>query len=142
MGRKAKVLNLSIEERASLEAGYKNSDSSVFSRRCHIILLKSDRRSSTEIGTIVGLNRQSVDSWVKRYQLEGLSGLLTKSGQGRKLILDPETEAFKVRQVVENERQRLKSAKVILEQELNKEFSLKTLQRFLKNLGQDGNESV
>jgi hypothetical protein len=39
-----------------------------------------------------------------------------------------------VRQAVQKERQRLGQAKLLLEQELQKEFSLKTLKRFLKKM--------
>ncbi|MFT2011598.1 hypothetical protein ACMA1I_23210 [Pontibacter sp. 13R65] len=39
-----------------------------------------------------------------------------------------------VRQAVVGERQRLGQAKLLLEQQLGKEFSLKTLKRFLKKL--------
>ena len=48
----------------------------------------------------------------------------------------------KVKALVKKERQRLKHAKEDLEKELGKEFSLKTLKRFLKNLSADGNASV
>jgi|AP41_2_1055478.scaffolds.fasta_scaffold191601_1 Transposase and inactivated derivatives len=142
MGRKAKILKLTSEERQALKEGYKSSGSGVFSQRCHIILLKSGNRSSKEIGEIVGVTDQAVNNWVKRYKSEGLSGLFTKPGQGRKPILDPISESLKVREVVESERQRLKNAQAILEKELGKEFSVKTLQRFLKNLGQGGSEFV
>jgi len=142
MGRKVKLLKLTEKERQALEQGYKNSGSGVFSQRCHIILLKSKHRSSKEIGDILGLTDQAVNNWVKRYESAGISGLLTKPSQGRKPILDPVLEQDKIRKVVESERQRLKNAKAILEQALDKKFSVKTLQRFLKNLGQDGNEYV
>ena len=41
-------------------------------------------------------------------------------------------------QKVKNERQRLKLVKNEIEQELNKDFSTRTLKRFLKNLMPDG----
>ena len=104
--------------------------------------LIKERWSSKEIGEIVGVTDQAVNNWVKRYRSEGLSGLFTKPGQGRKPILDPISEALQVREVVESERQRLKNAQAILEKELGKEFIVKTLQRFLKNLGQGGSEFV
>jgi len=141
MGRKAKILQLSTPEREALEKGYKNASSGIFSRRCHIILLKSSHHTSKQIGSILGMTDQAVNNWVKRYESEGLSGLITKHGQGRSSILDKDTEAAKVKEVVHKERQRLKNAKVILEQELNKEFSMSTLKRFLKNLTEDGSES-
>lgn len=141
MGRKSKVLILSSDERAVLEAGYKSSDSAVYSRRCHILLLKSQGLSSKDIASFLSITDQSVNNWVKRYTRDGIEGLKTKSGQGRKPILDKEQDAAKVRVAVEQERQRLKVAKDQLSKELNKDFSLLTLKRFLKNLTADGNES-
>ena len=47
--RKIKVVKLTPDELESLEKGYKQSDSVVFSRRCQIILLKSKGYSSEEI---------------------------------------------------------------------------------------------
>ena len=107
-----------------------------------MILLKSDNRTSKEVADILGTNQISVNTWLKRYNLDGINGLYTKSGQGRKPILDKKADKEKVKKAVKKERQRLKHAKDDLEQELNKEFSLKTLKRFLKNLTADGKESV
>ena len=47
-------------------------------------------------------------------------------------MLDPVADKEKVRKAVQKERQRLKQAKLLLEEDLQKEFSLKTLKRFLK----------
>ncbi len=59
---------------------------------------------------------------------------MTKPGRGRKKVLDQTQDGAKVRAAVQKERQRLAQAKVMLEAEWNKQFSLKTLKRFLKNL--------
>ena len=55
-------------------------------------------------------------------------------GRGRTPLLNVEQDAASVRKAVEQERQRLSQAKAILEDELDKRFSLKTLKRFLKSL--------
>lgn len=134
MSRKIKVLELSSDEKAKLILGYRDSSNFPFSRRCHIILLKHTGRTSKDIASILGMTDQSVNNWVKRFSSTGIDGLLTKPGQGRRAILDKETDAHKVREVVEWERQRLKLAKEGLEEELGKKFSTKTLSRFLKLL--------
>lgn len=141
MGRKAKQIDLTAAERSELEKGYKQSKSATFSRRCHMILLKSQGRTSEEIAQIFGTTIQPVNSWVKRYQKQGIEGLRTKPGRGRPAIFDSQADEAKVKAVIKKERQRLKIAKQILQTELDKEFSLKTLKRFLKNLSADGNES-
>lgn len=142
LGRKAQKIELTESQRAELEKGYRGSQSVNFSRRCHIVLLKSEGRSSKDIASIFGISDQSVNSWVKRYRRSGIEGLHTRPGQGRKPILDIEQDADKVKQAVQQERQRLSQAKILLEQELDKEFSLLTLKRFLKNLTGDGSEFV
>lgn len=142
MSRKIKNIELANEERSILEKGFKESKSPQLSRRCHIILLKSGGRTSKEVATIFGITDQCVNNWVKRYESNGMQGLQTRVGQGRKPILNKHQDEQKVKAAVKNERQRLKLAKEALEKELNKEFSLLTLKRFLKNLSADGNASV
>jgi transposase len=127
-----RTLQLNPQQRAELEDGYQNGKSHAFRKRCHLVLLKTQKRTSKEVGAIVGLHEVSVNNWLNRYEKEGINGLKTKPGRGRKPIIDPEKDAEKVRKAVEQERQRLSQAKHLLETELDKEFSLKTLKRFLK----------
>lgn len=142
MGRKTKVIVLTEEAEAALEQGYKGKGSFVFSQRCQMILLKSQGRSSKEIAGILRTNLLSVNQWVQRYEKQGIAGLQTKGGQGRKPILDKLADEALVKAAVQKERQRLKLAKADLEATLNKEFSVRTLKRFLKKLNADGSESV
>ena len=140
MGRKVKSIELNIYQRAELEEGYKTGRS-IFSKRCHMILLKSESKSSKEVASLLMTNEVSVNQWLARYKEQGIEGLKTKSGQGRKPILNKQTDEQKVKAIVKKERQRLKLAKTELESDLNKQFSLKTLKRFLKKLTADGNAS-
>lgn len=140
MGRKSKVIDLTEAEKTELESGYKYSKSSIFSRRCHYVLLKNQGKTSQEIADIFGVTDQVINRWCNRFLEKRIQGLQTKSGQGRKAILDKTKDESIIRSTVQKERQRLKNAKDILEKELDKSFSLKTLQRFLKTLAADGNE--
>lgn len=140
MGR-TRVIKLSASQRKELEKGYRSSTNATFSRRCHIVLLKSSPRSSKSVAEIVGTNQISVNEWLNRYESEGIAGLRTRPGQGRKAILDQAQDEAAVRKAVENEGQQLKKTKEFLEKELGKEFSLKTLQRFLKSVSAAGNAS-
>jgi len=137
---KIRTIELTARQKLELEQGYINSKSITFSRRCHILLLKSEGRTSTEVGSIVKMNHISVNNWLTRYESEGIEGLKTRPGRGRKQILDHQKDVEKVRQAVEKERQRLSQARQLLEQQLSKEFSTRTLKRFLKNISADGNE--
>jgi transposase len=107
-----------------------------------VVLLKSEGRSSAEVGQIVKMNPVTVNKWLNRYEVAGIVGLKTKPGRGRKPLLEPERDLEQVRQAVVQERQRLSQAKLLLEQQLGKDFSLKTLKRFLKKLSAATNEYV
>ena len=140
MGCKSKVIDLTKAEKTELDQGYKYSKSTNFSRRCHFVLLKNQGKTSQEIADIFGITIQPVNRWCNRYLKKGISGLQTKEGQGRKKILDKTKDESIIKATVQKERQRLRNAKEILEEELDKSFSLKTLQRFLKTLVADGSE--
>lgn len=135
-----RTIDLTPSQYSELKLGYEKDKSSTFRKRCHIILLKSEGRTSKDVEQIVGLHQITVNNWLTRYEEEGISGLRTRPGRGRKPILNKEKDAEKVKVRVKKERQRLKMAKSILEQELDKSFSLPTLKRFLKNLSVNGNE--
>ncbi len=128
-----KIIELTPAQRVELEKGYRNGASHAFRMRCQIILLKSETRSSLEVGGIVGCCEMTVNNWLTRYQQEGIAGLQTKPGRGRKAILNAETDLEQVREAVRGNRQRIRLAKSDLEEELGKSFSDRTLVRFLKN---------
>lgn len=132
--------NLSDDERKILTEGYHTGRTFSFRRRCHIVLLKSQSFKSEDVAKIVGLHRNSVNKWLTRYEDGGIGGLETRPGQGRKPILDAKKDLEVIRNSVKEERQRLSHAKSNLEDLLGKEFCLKTLQRFLKNMGADTKE--
>lgn len=61
-------------------------------QRLRIVLLAKQGFTAPEIATLTGLSRRSVQVWVARYNGEGLAGLNTKPGRGRKPPLTPEQE--------------------------------------------------
>ena len=128
------VLNLTDEERAVLERGSRHGNSHAFRTRCRMILLKAERLPSAQVAERVGCCMMSVNGWVKRYQAEGVEGLKTKPGRGRRAILDDQADLEQVRAAVQNHRQKISLAKAELEAGLGKEFSATTLKRFLKNI--------
>jgi transposase len=128
-----KIIELTAQQRAELEQGYRNGENHAFRSRCQIILLKSEKRSSLEVAAIVGCCEMVVNNWLRRYQDEGFYGLHTKPGRGRKAILDAATDLEQIRAAVRGNRQRISLAKADLEETLGKRFSDKTLTRFLKN---------
>jgi transposase len=138
---KIKTVELSREQRAALEKGYRTGSSHAFRTRCRMILLKSERRTASEIADLLGCCEVVVNNWLKRYESEGIDGLRTKPGRGRKPILDAGQDLPSVKAAVAANRQRISLAKAELEAELGKTFSTKTLQRYIKNMVAAINES-
>lgn len=131
MSRKSKPIVLSKEDRDQLEQDYKLSENHSIRQRCKMVLLKADGYTSKEVAGILNTNGISVHNWIKRYERDGIEGLQTKPGQGRKPILEEE-HLHIVRAAVEQERQRLSQARKIVEENIGKKMSNETLTRFLK----------
>jgi transposase len=129
---KIKVIKLDEKQTAELEKGYRESESHALRQRCHMILLKSKGQTSLEVANVLGYCEMAVNNWVKRFAEEGIEGLKTRPGRGGKPILKAETDLEKVRQAVARNRQRLSLVRAELEAELGKNFSDKTLTRFVK----------
>ena len=103
---KIKVIELTTEQRLELENGYKNGKSHSFRQRCQIILLKSEKRTSLEIKDILGGCEMVINNWLNRYQAEGIKGLKTRAGRGRKTILQA-VDLEQVKVAVKESRQRI-----------------------------------
>jgi transposase len=131
---KIKTVALTRAQRSALEKGYRTDSSHAFRLRCQMILLKSEQRTAAEIAGLLGCCEVVVNNWLKRYESEGIEGLRTKPGRGRKPVLDAEQDLPRVKAAVAANRQRLSLAKAELEAELGKSFSTKTLERYIKNM--------
>ena len=131
MGR-IKSVKLDMEQRAALAKGCQEESSHAFRVRCQMILLKSEGLSSAQVAERVGCCAVVVNSWQRRYEAQGLSGLHTQKGRGRRAILDAEVDLEAVRVAVANNRQRIGVARAELESVLGKSFSQRTLRRFVK----------
>ncbi len=126
------TIKLSAEQQKALRNGYEQGKTHEYRKRCQMILLKGEGRTSLEVSGILNCCEASINAWLRRYETEGLQGLMTRAGRGRKPILDKERDSDKVKEIVKEHRQRLDMAKCALEKELQKRFSKKTLVRFLK----------
>ena len=136
-------LNFGFKEGSShcfrMRFGFKEGSSHCFRMRCKAVLLKSEGLSSEAIGKIVEMTQISVNNWVKRYLLEGISGLETRKGRGRKPIMDCSDEEA-VRKAIENDRQSVNKAREAWQNAVGKEASESTFKRFLSALAQDISE--
>ena len=107
---KIKTISLTDEERRQLEKGFREGKSHAFRMRCRAVLLKSSGLTSKAIGEQTEMTHISVNSWVKRFEAEGIKGLKTRPGRGRKPIMDCSDEEA-VRAAIENDRQSVRKAK-------------------------------
>jgi transposase len=128
---KRKIIELTEVERNELENGYRNGKTHWFRQRCQMILLKSEDRTSVEVVGILGICEMTVNNWLKRYEADGIEGLRTRPGRGRKAILQA-ADLEQVKRAVKQSRQRISEARAELKQSLGKEFSHSSLKRYLK----------
>lgn len=134
---------LSQEQRDALEEGYKNGKSHAFRKRCHVLLLKSEGRTSKGVGAILKMTNMSVDAWVRRYKAEGIEGLRTKPGRGKKPLLDKEKDKESVLAAVKANRQRVDMAKAEWEAaQAGRTVGRGAFRRFLKALAEGTSESA
>lgn len=68
-------------------------------QRARVVLMASEGLSSPVIGEAVGLNRNQVDVWRRRYRSEGLSGLADRPRSGRPRVYGPEVRLALVKTI-------------------------------------------
>jgi len=75
--RKAKAINLTVEQKQELERLWKSKRSEIrVAQRAHIILLAAQGRRNDEIGNHLGIDRRTVATWRDRYLQSGVEGIL------------------------------------------------------------------
>jgi transposase len=130
---------LSKSQRTELENMHKKSNNHALRKRCQTILLKSDGRKSKDVGTLVGMNHISVNSWLSRYVMDGISGLFTKPGRGAKRKIDLTKDRDEVLALAKKHRQKVELAKAEWEATSGKTLHRETFRHFLKSLADDTN---
>jgi transposase len=138
MGKK-KIVELSAEQRAELEKGYRKGRSHSFRVRCQMILLKAENRTSLEVAEILDCCEVVVNNWLKRFESEGIKGLETRAGRGRPPILSQQNPEHlkKVEAEIKAHPNSVKTVIAKLEEDLSLEMSADTLKRFLKKMVTD-----
>lgn len=138
MGKK-KIVELSAEQRAELEKGYRKGKSHAFRQRCQMILLKSENRTSAEVARIMDCCEMVVNNWQKRYEKEGSKGLETRPGRGRPPILSQQNPEHlqKVQKEIKRHPNSVKTVVALLEEDLDLQMHPETLKRFLKKMVTD-----
>lgn len=134
--KKTFVPNLNGEEIAQLKEGKKHGKSDAFRTRCQAILLSNKNYPITEIMDILSVSRSSVHTWFSAWKKQGIKGLETKSGQGRKplLSMDNKDHVEAVEKAVKKSQEKGINllAEVDAQLGLNGGLSMRMLRAFLK----------
>ena len=125
--------------KAELEKRFRTHHSHAVRMRCQLVLLKAEGRHSKEVGAIVKMCAMSVNNWLRRYKTEGIEGLITKPGRGRKPLIFTQQEQTNALELIKANRQRLQAAKAEWENQQGKSIGRDTFRRFLKTLADDTN---
>jgi len=133
------TLKLSESERIQLEKGYHLGETHCFRIRCKSILLKSQGETADNIAKILEVTTPTVFSWLKRYKTDGMEGLKTQPGRGRKPIIGITDEDI-IRKAIEEDRQSVSKARETWQNATGKKAGDATLKRFLSVLVQDISE--
>lgn len=128
-----RFIQLTIKEVITLQEGRKNGAAYLFRQRCHCLLLSSEGYEVKDLAQVCAVSPITIYSWLNRWETSGLVGLKDKPGRGRKPIFSA-ADLPKVKRRVQENAQQLRRARVQLKEELERDFSEKTLRRYLKNL--------
>jgi transposase len=93
------VIELSEEERAKLESWVKNAPKPHLRQRARAIVLVAEGKPLYKVAEDrrIRKDRKTVQRWVQRDQSEGIEGLKTKKGQGRKAAFSPSEQGGSAR---------------------------------------------
>lgn len=140
--RPDRYIYLEPEEVATLEEAYKNVSHHQVRMRAHCLLLSHQKHNMRALKVIFNVSHATVSNWLTAWETKGIVGLRNQSGQGRKPTL-VEADLPLIKKKVQQNPQDIKAVRDELKTELGREFSAKTLKRFLKSLvGHPGDGGV
>ncbi len=128
-----RFIQLTTEETITLQEGMKNGTAHLFRKRCHCLILSSEGYQVKDLAEVLGVSTNTIYDWLNRWEKKGAVGLRDRAGRGRKPILSVADYAQVKRRVQQNAQQ-LRLARMHLKEDLERDFSEKTLRRYLKNL--------
>lgn len=135
------IRELSELEKSNLQDGWTYGKSHAFRNRCQAILLSNEGYNVEELVKIFSVSKNSIYTWIKKWKNQGVTGLITKPGQGRKptLSIENETHVKVVEIAIKNAAERGVNMKEEIIEKLvpiaigiENEFSDRTLHRFLQ----------
>lgn len=131
--RPDRYVHLEPTEVTTLEEAYKNVAHHQFRMRAHCLLLSHQQHNMRALKGIFNVSHATVSNWLTAWETKGIVGLRNQPGQGRKPTLVA-ADLPLIRVKVQQNPQDIKAVRDELKAELGREFSAKTLKRFLKSL--------
>lgn len=128
-----RFIQLTSGETVTLREGMKNGKAHLFRKRCHCLILSSEGYQVRDLAQVLGVSSNTIYDWLNRWEKKGIVGLRDLPGKGRKPILSLADFAL-VKQRVQENAQQLRLARLKLKTDLERDFSEKTLRRYIKNL--------
>ncbi len=133
MPRKASrfVIPLNEEEQENLRYLKDFGETRRIRQRAHAILLSDKGKTIVEIGEVFDVDRDTVTSWINRWEASGFMGLADEARSGAPPLLD----ASEQEKVLEFLQEHPHSPKLVLrriEKELGKKISADTLRRIAR----------
>jgi len=128
-----RFIQLTSEETVTLQEGMKNGTAHLFRKRCHCLILSSEGYQVRDLAQVLDVSSNTIYGWLNRWEKKGIVGLRDLPGKGRKPILSLADFAL-VKQRVQQNAQQLRLARLELKEDLKRDFSEKTLRRYIKNL--------
>ena len=103
-GRPLFVPVLRQKERERLRKALRGSNDGKLRDRCRAILWSEERRTTVEIGELLGVDATTVFRWIKDYGRFGFVGLIPDKSPGRPRQIDEDGEALLSRALGKNPR--------------------------------------
>jgi transposase len=134
MNPKKFVPDLTIDEINELFELKENGSSDRIRTRAHAIILSARGYDIAEIAEIFQLKRDTVSSWIDRWNINGIKGLFDKPRKGTTPKIT-ENDLEKIEEFIEETPNSPKTILGKIKKQLNKTISARTLRRIIKKLG-------
>jgi transposase len=129
-----KAAPLSLDEKTTLDQGFRNHPKFHMRRKFHIALLYTEGRSPKDIAELYKVKKRSVYEWIHAFEKEGFLSFYIKNGRGRKATMVDITPEQKetIRLAVDKNPQSLRSVAAKLSRELGISITKPKLKVYIK----------
>ena len=128
------VKDLSNAEMVTLEEMHKGHPLHLTRMRSQSILLSNKGDSIPILCETYGVCRQTVSTWISKWELNGLCGLVDRPGRGRKSLID-EDETKEIVKLIRKTPRSLKKVLIDVEEEMGIKISISNLKLICKEAG-------